>query len=220
MHHHVPRWLAGACGGLAAAIAQIVGQNLGPKLADYVSHSETQNAMTLIDTAFFGIFVLMVLGSLVSFFEEEENRRKLFWMGVAAPALFTAAMPSVFGMIDRNASVAFISPAYAQNEPSCDPRANLSFLDGVKLFFGANEPRYRVIVGSFKDPSDAAQLAAKVNAEDPTVHAFVGNPAPCNPYYAVVASPFLPAGAAKRAQDRVLQLNSVSGAFLSPYPYR
>jgi hypothetical protein len=213
------RWLAGAAGGLAAAIAQIIGQNLGPKLADYMAHSEMTSAMTLIDTALFGIVVLMILDSLVAFFEEEENLRKLFWMGVAAPALFTAAMPSVFGVIERHTELAFISSAYAAENPSCDPQGNLTWIEGVKLFFGASEPRYRVVVGSFKDQIEAAKLVAKVNAEDPTVHAFVGQPAPCSPFYAVVASPYLPADEAKRAQERLLQLNSVSGAFLSPYRY-
>lgn len=163
----------------------------------------------------------MALGSVVSFFEDEDSRRKLFFMGVAAPALFTAAMPSVFTLVERKVSeLAPISTAQAAENPSCDQRGTLSWIDGVKLFFGADQPRYRVIVGSFKNPSDAAALVAKVNAEDPSLHAFVGQPAPCNPFYAVVVSPYLPAAEAKRVQDRVLQLDSVTGAYLSPYPYR
>jgi hypothetical protein len=218
---HIPRWLAGASGGLAISIAQVVGQGHGPKLADFITHGEWRNAMTLILTTLFGITILMALGSLVALFEDEDSRRKLFLMGVAAPALFTAAMPSVFAVVERKVSeLAPISTAQAAENTSCDQGGTLSWVDGLKLFFGADEPRYRVIVGSFKSPSDATALVAKVNTEDPSLHAFVAQPAPCNPYYAVVASPYLPAAEAKRVQDHVLKLESVSGAFLSPYRYR
>jgi hypothetical protein len=89
--------------------------------------------------------------------------------------------------------------------------------EGVKLFFGADEPRYRVVVGSFKNPEDATKLVEKINAADPTIHAFVAKPVLCNPFYAAVASQYLPPTEAKRVQERVLKLDGVEGAFLSPY---
>jgi hypothetical protein len=214
----IPRWLAGACGGFAVSIAQIIGQSYVPKFAFFVTHAEWQNVMTLMLTGIIGIIVLMALGSIVAFFEDEDSRRKLFLMGVAAPALFTAAMPSVFTFIESKVGeLGLITMAQAAEPPACDQGNNLTVLQGLKLFFGVNQPRYRVVVGSFKNPNDAAELVAKVTAEDPSLHAFVGQPAPCNPYYAVVVSQPLPPDEAKRVQDKVLQLNSVTGAFLSPY---
>jgi hypothetical protein len=220
---HIPRWLAGAYGGLAIAIAQFIGQNSGPKLADFLTHGEWLNSMNLILTTIFGVLVLMVLGSLVAFFENEKLRRKLFLMGVAAPALFAAAAPSVFTLINRQvAELSPISVAYAADKATdCNPRASFSILDGLKLFFGATgEPRYRVIVGSYKSEQEAQKLADKINTEDPSLNAFVGKKAPCNDYFAVVVSQYLELTDAKRVLARVSKLNSVDDAYLSPFEDR
>ena len=220
---HVPRWLAGAYGGLAISIAQFIGQSSGPKLADFLTHGEWRNSVNLILTTIFGVAVLMALGSLVAFFEDEKLRRKLFLMGVAAPALFAAAAPSVFTLIDRHvASLSPISIAYASDKsPECSPRTEFSIFDGLKLFFGAaSEPRYRVIVGSYKNEQDAKKLADKITAEDPSFHAFVGRKAPCNDFYAVVVSQYLELTEAKRVLARVSKLKTVDDAYLSPYEDR
>jgi hypothetical protein len=222
---HIPRWLAGAYGGLAISFAQIIGQSVGPKLADFITHGEWRNAMTLVLTAAFGIAVLMALGSVVAFFEDEQSRRKLFLMGVAAPALFAAAAPSVFTLIEHKvAEVVTISAAYAADKiekPECNEREKFSIFDGLKLFFGASdEPRYRVIVGSFKTTEGAQSMADKINAQDSSLHALIGRKAPCNDYYAVVVSPYVPLAEAKRVQAKVLKLDSVDDAYLSPYEYR
>jgi hypothetical protein len=217
----VPRWLAGACGGLALAGVQIIGQDCGPKVADFITHGEWQNAMTMMLTVIVGILVLMALGSIVALFRDEDSRHKLFLMGVAVPALFTAALPSVLPFVERKAEDhAAIAIAKAAEPTSCDHQDDLTFVQGLILFFGADEPRYRVIVGSFKNPDDAGALVAKLDAEAPSIHAFVGQPAPCIPFYAVIVSQYLSANEAKRVQDKVMQLNSVTGAYLSPYPYR
>jgi hypothetical protein len=217
----VPRWLAGACGGFAVAVAQIIGQNYGPKVADFITHGEWQNAMTMMLTVIMGILVLMALGSIVALFGDEDSRHKLFLMGVAVPALFTAAMPSVLTFVERKVEDhAAIAMAKAAEPTLCDHQNDLTFVQGLMLFFGANEPRYRVIVGSFKNPDDAGALVAKLDAEAPSIHAFVGQPEPCNPFYAVIVSQYLPANEAKRIQDKVTQLNSVTGAYLSLYPFR
>ncbi len=169
-----------------------------------------------------------IIGALVARFSHERSRRNLFWIGVGAPAILAALAPVAITAITSGSKSILghhgellLSQAYASDGDRCDQRSGFSLLQGAKTFFGvSDERRYYVVVGSFKNPNDAAKLVAKVNAEDPTIHAFVGNPAPCNPNYAVIASPLLPADEAKRVQDRVLKLDSVDGAFLSPYPYR
>lgn len=220
---HVPRWLAGAYGGLAISIAQFIGQNSGPKLADFLTHGEWRNSVNLILTTIFGVLVLMALGSLVAFFEDEKLRRKLFLMGVAAPALFAAAAPSVFTLIERKvANLSPISIAYAADKsPDCSARSDFSMFDGLKLFFGASsEPRFRVIVGSYKNEQEAKKLADKISAEDPSLNAFVGRKAPCNEYFAVVVSRYLELTEAKRVLARVSKLKSVEDVYLSPYEDR
>lgn len=216
---HIPRWLAGAFGGLAISIAQFIGQSSGPKLADFISHGEWQNSMNLVLTTIFGVAVLMALGSVVAFFEDEQLRRKLFFMGVAAPALFAAAAPSVFTLIERKvAELAPISVAYAaEKNPVCNEQKYFTILDGLKLFFGAaDEPRYRVIVGSFKTEDSAAAKAKQINDENPSFNAFAGKKAPCNDFYAVVVSRYVRFEEAKRIKAKVLKLNSVDDAYLSP----
>ena len=225
---HIPAWRSGAEGGFAFALVQIIGQ--GEKFADAFMSDDRVGLMEIVVMAILVLIGYPIIGALVARFSHETSRRNLFWLGVGAPAILAALAPIAITVITsggksilgHHGELLSVSTAYAgSDDTQCDQKSSFSLLQGAKTFFGVgDERRYHVVVGSFKNPNDAAKLVAKVNAEDPTLHAFVGNPAPCNPYYGVIVSPFLPAAEAKRLQDRVLQLDSVDGAYLSPYPYR
>jgi hypothetical protein len=211
---HLPRWLAGACGGIAACLAQCLGQNQAQTIAGYIGHAEWTNAGIQLMAIFIGLLILMALASLVAVFSNEQNRQKLFAMGVAVPALATTAFPGV----QHFAQV--FTPAYAaeSTQSSCDQSGQITLGKGLKSFFGIDDPRYRVVVGSFKKIDDAKALAAKVNADDPSAKATVGEKAPCNDFYPVAVGngDYFSVDQAKRLQSKVLQYDSVNGAYLSP----
>lgn len=96
--------------------------------------------------------------------------------------------------------------------------------ESVQLFFGvgkqqALESHYRVIVGSHANRQAAENQARRINAENPTMSAFVGTRADGNPNYPVVlVAEALPRGEANRLRSQAMQLNSVNQAFVSASP--
>jgi hypothetical protein len=213
---HLPRWLAGSCGGLAAALAKFVGQH-----ADIVGREiATGSYVTAANYGIgylFGTPFLMALGAMVVFFEEK-NRAKLFVMGIAAPALFTTL--SSGKAVQTLADYWSISSAYAQAESiHITKNESVSVIEGIKLFLNITqpEPKYRVIVGSFKSQTEAALKAQAINVEAPRFKAFVGERMPNNEFYPVVVSDYLPLSQALKVQSNALKLKAVEGAYLSPY---
>lgn len=211
---HVPAWAAGAGGGAVASIGQFVGNSLNDCVEAFFA-GDTLNGVRLLGVFFVATAILMFAGAVVGFFMEAKtpNRWSLFLAGAAATAIGTMALPAVKPLLKR-VDLSPISISYAANE---DCRAKpISFGAGLRAFFNLDEPRYRVIVGSFKRPEEAAQFAAKLNAENKGLRAFVGERAPCNEYYPVVVGDDLNQRDAKRLQDQVLEMTSVTGAYLSP----
>ena len=193
-------------------LAQCLGQNQAQTIAGYLGHKEWANAGIQVMAILIGLLILMCLASLVAGFSHEQNRQKLFAMGVAVPALATTAFPGVHRYAE------LFSPAYAaETYVSCDGPP-LTLAQGLKNFFGIDDPRYRVVVGSFKKADDAKALAAKVNEDAPSILATVVDKAPCNDFYAVTVGggSYLSVDQAKRLQSKALGINSVSGAYLSP----
>jgi hypothetical protein len=127
------------------------------------------------------------------------------------------ALPAIKPVLKR-VDLAPISAARAAENSECVSRSNLTIGKGLKIFFGLDDPQYRVVVGSFKKVDDANALAAKVNAEDPAIKASVFGKAPCNDYYAVTVGggAFLPIEQAKKLQSKALDIDGVPGAYLSP----
>jgi hypothetical protein len=79
---------------------------------------------------------------------------------------------------------------------------------------------YRVVVGSFKNPTDAQALANKINDRDRSLGAIVGEKAPCNDFYPVIVGPqSTTLDMAKKVQEKVLMLDFVPGAFISRRPF-
>jgi hypothetical protein len=76
------------------------------------------------------------------------------------------------------------------------------------------------VVGSFLKREEALAKAAKLDAEVPGLNAFVGPPAPGNPYFPVLVSDYLPYPEAKKVLNRVIELKPIDDAYLSPFTGR
>lgn len=96
--------------------------------------------------------------------------------------------------------------------------------ESVQLFFGvgkqqALETHYRVIVGSHANRQAAENQARRINAERPSMSAFVGTRADGNPNYPVVlVAEALPRGEANRLRSQAMQLDSINQAYVSASP--
>ncbi len=214
----MPKWRAGAWGGFASSLAQFIG----------TSSVETVSALFDTDFVFvmksisaFGIaaFGLGVLGAIVGRFCSVTSRWTIFLAGASATAILTMAAPALKPLV-KMGEVSFISTANAATSDNCNDRAGFTVAKGLKNFFGLNDPQYRVIIGSFKRAEDANAFARKVNDGSPELKAVVVGKAPCNDHYAVSAGngEYLAPSDAKKLQAKVLEVDGIAGAFLSPEP--
>ena len=206
---HVPRWLAGAAGGVAAALAKFVGQHMDV-VSQQIAIGSYATAINYGLGYLFGVPFLMALGALAVFFDEQ-SRSRLFVLGIAAPALFTTL--SSGKSIQAAADLFSVTPAYAQTQ-LVTKTENVSVVEGIKLFLNLSqpEPRYRVVVGSFKDRTAAALRAEVIRKEAPTLSVFVGERQPENEFYPVVVGGYVTLTEALKIQDGVLKMKSVDGA--------
>jgi hypothetical protein len=186
----------------------------------YYYAGEAQNLMTMLTSLCVATIIMIACGAAVGFFlqSKTQNRWTLFLAGTVAISVAAQALPALKPLIRKLSMFAPISAAHAADEASC--KDVLTVAGGLRTIFNLDDKRYRVVVGSYKRPEEAAELAARVNKEDSSLRAFVGQPQPCNPYYAVVVSPYVSEQEARKVLERATQLKSVSGAFLSPYPNR
>lgn len=125
----VPRWIAGACGGLAAAAVKYVGQD-HQRVTEFLAAGQSANAISLGLGYAILVPILMLIGGLVGFFSDEQQRMKLFAMGVAAPALITTWANGI--KVDLTKAVP--APAAAEARELAAPSP--SVLNGVRMFFG------------------------------------------------------------------------------------
>lgn len=215
---HIPAAVAGGLGGATSSSAQFIGNKLETFSAFLLAGSYNE-AGTVFSSFLIAAVALSVIGGVVGHFYQakSKNRWTIFLAGAAATAIGTMALPGLKPLF-RISDLSPISIALAADEYDCKPKPTLS--SEVRSFFNLDDKRFRVVVGSFKRPEDANELAGRVNAEASDLKAFVGAPQPCNPYYAVVVSPYLPEAEARVYLERAMKLKSVSSAFLSAYPNR
>lgn len=182
----------------------------------------------------FYAILLIVLGGIGAIFavaSRETHPMKLLAIAVSAPAIVTTWLGGTkpAAAVQPNmprAHLEYILPvssAYAADE-SILPAVKSSggFWEGFRtpLGFGKDESRYRVIVGSYKNRTDAAQTVERIKKEDSTLNAFVGERQPNNEFYPVVVGGYLPYPQASELKARVESLSSVKDAYLSPYQWR
>ncbi len=216
---HIPAWVCGAAGGMIAALGQFIGQTFN-EVIQHIADGETNVAMTQIGAFLIGTGLMAITGAVVAHFLQArtENRWALFLAGAAATSIGTTALPG-FAKLVKRVDIAPITMAYASDGSKCD-EAQFSLGTGVLQFFGLTKSGYRVVVGSFKDTNEAQALAEKINKQDSTLHAFVGERAPCNEFYPVIVGPATSTLAeAQKTETKVLKLESIPGAYISKRQY-
>ena len=219
--------ILGALGGLSAVLVKFLGQDY----ANVVAHAANLSADQLLAYQVgYGLItpILMFLGAFVAWLSDEQKRIKVVALAVAAPALITTwsggNKPDTLAVND-----VFIASAYAQPAPA-QPMIDPAYPDaptqqstwqkiesGVGTFFGyGKEPqRYWVIVGSYKEREAAQQFAERVNAEAPSLNAWVGLKLPGNDYYPVIVGDHALLSEAKQLRERALATRTVKDAYLS-----
>jgi len=212
---HVPAWRAGAGGGAVASIGQFIGTTFNDCITHFFA-ADYHLAMIQVGTFLIGGSIMALAGAVIAYFMQAktQNRWALFLAGAAFTSMGTTALPGINKLIKR-VEIAPISVAYAAEQNQCDDIPS-SLVISLKQFFGLDENGYRVVVGSFKNSKDAQNFADKLNTEDSSLKAFVGDRAPCNEFYPVIVGPSATTlDQARNIQAKVLKLQSVPGAFIS-----
>lgn len=80
------------------------------------------------------------------------------------------------------------------------------------------EPKFWVIVGSFKSEETAEIFSDLINKEDPALQAFVGNPGPDSPVFPVIVGDFVEKETAEQIMQKALSTKTIADAFLGDYP--
>jgi hypothetical protein len=213
---HIPATASGAAGGAVAGLGQFIGTTLPDTLSSLFAG---ELALSMIQFASFliGTTMMAIAGAVVAFFlqSKTQSRWALFLAGAAATSIGTTALPGLAKLVKR-VDLAPITVAHAEEQPTCDWQTKISLGRGLKEFFGLDFANYRVVVGSFKNHSDAVALAKKINDKDRSFGAFVDEKAPCNEFYPVIVGPrSTTLEDAKRIQEKAFGLDFIPGAFVS-----
>lgn len=226
---HFQRISTGATAGFTAALAKYYSHDHSHILALIGSPQQT-NIIPLLMGYCGGALVLAILGAIVVCWSGETNIKKMFAIGLSAPSLLAAGLPSsdqptIVRPDNQKANWLIeqvITPAQAQEaQVNSGCIGDYAFTKGFKLFFGLREPTigYRVVVGSFLNPSDAAAKAKAINVDDPSIGAAVG-PRHCdNDYYPVVVGGVTTSlDDAKKLAAKARDVSGVGDVYISPVP--
>lgn len=217
--------IIGALGGLSSVLVKFLGQDYSNVVAHAANLTPDQLLSYKIGYSLLTP-ILMFLGAFIAWASEENKRLKLVAIAIAAPAMITTW--SGGSKVEEIASINLLSfNVYAQsseNEIASDTLVEKSkttfekIKDGVGVFFGyGKEPkRYWVIVGSFKNQDSAQQYADRINAENKTLSAWVGEKVPPNQYHPVIVGGYNLLSEAKVLKEKALMAESINDAYLSP----
>jgi hypothetical protein len=208
----------GVLGGAGAVATKFLGQDLY-----WVQvHLDTREYVRIENLAIIYAIALVGLcfvGAVVAAGSRENNRIKLLAIAVAAPALFTTAAGGASAERTKRFSDLFgVSAAHAQTVKKSEAEAtSISLTDGVKQFFGIgrDETRYRVIVGSFKDKTQAAITASRLKTALPELNVYVGERQPTNDYFPVMVGDYLRYPDASALKDKAIELTGIKDTYLS-----
>jgi len=217
------RIFAGIAGGFTASASKILALDI-EKLGRFVETGSLDDINELRVTIFIFTPVLMAIGGIIAWASMEPNRMKLLALGAAAPALIA---PWTSSRLDTIAALesGFVTSAYAQQTTT--RTSGSRFTKGVKVLFGLENPannRYWVIVGSKRKKREAKRYAAAINAADPSLQAFVGQPQPNRNGFPIIVggqSSYLELGKAQKLKSRAIRMDIIpQNAYLSDYPDR
>lgn len=213
----------GALGGICAIGAKYLGQD-----HDRVTVWLEAGDYWKCESLFYGYIVmtifLCVIGAIVAAASREGHPMKLLAIAVAGPAIITtyAGGEKLAAPVPPSVSISFITPALAEGGSggtmgnALATRPSLSA--GVKLFFGygRDDSVYRVIAGSYEDPSLAAIAADKVRKALPDQPVYVGKQRADNRFYPVVVGGISSFQDAASLKETVTTKAGIPDAYLSP----
>jgi hypothetical protein len=184
------------------------------------------------------VTILFYLGGLVALLHrDEQDRLKLFELGIVAPAYITTFLNAQAGKIEEKpspglkeahyntsvASFSFMDAAYADERPAQAPAQSPSPLPSfsaptettseqiLRGFLGTTSGRvWFVVVGSFSSLDNARQYEAHVNKYWKNFNAEVYAPYD-TPYYPVVIGANLTIGEAIRLRNKAMRTGIVQG---------
>ncbi len=226
---HLQRISTGAMAGFTAALAKYISHD-HTHILDLIGSPQQTNIPALLMGYCGGAVILAFLGAVTVCWSGETNIKKMFAIGLSAPSLLAVGIPSSNGptMHPDNQKTNWlfeqvITPAQAQQMNATAPACigDYAFTKGFKLFFGLRETivGYRVVAGSFLNPSDAAAKAKAINAEDPSMNAAVGVRHCDNNYYPVVVGTVTTSlDDAKNLESKAKALDAVKEVYISPVP--
>lgn len=225
---HIQRLCMGALAGFVASVVKYWSHD-HIKVVGYIEKQQMDQFMNFTLGYSLGLLVLVFLGSISSWIVKEEDFRKMFWVGLSAPALLAAGIPSQQAPSPIVKQGAFylspISAAHAQGNPNfnmaTDCVGDSAFQKGWKTFWGVPQERsdtFHVVAGSFSDIAAAQAKAKQLNTVNPGLKARVGARSCSSAYYPVVIGDLLPPDEARKALARVIKDTGVEDAYLSPGP--
>jgi hypothetical protein len=228
----IPQILMGGFAGIIAALVKYISHD-HPHILELIELDQQSKISELFIGYLGGGVILAVLGAVAVWWSgETESVRKMFAIGLSAPALIASAIqtnpPQGSIRVDADHKKGawmieqLIPSAYAQGNYRPECIGDSAYLKGFKLFFGVrdNAEGYRVIVGSFLNAADAAAKAKAINAEDPNINASVGVRRCDNDYTPVIVGPAVIASLdeAKKLAAKADKLDAVGDVFISPVP--
>lgn len=179
------------------------------------------------------VLALFAIGGLVGWLNRgERDPIKLFQLGIAAPALITAAMnggrvslPEPVSAPNQPLSWHIISQAHAQTPQSTLKRFSLpqeTASQQIYRGFLGMLPKnvWFVIAGSFRTQDAAEQRAQEIRRRYPGFSAEVYAPYGGNPYYAVVIGALLTQEEARNLQQKAISAGFPKDTYLWTFPQR
>lgn len=181
------------------------------------------------------VLALFAIGGVVGWLNRSEcDPVKLFQLGIAAPAMITAAMnggrvalPDTPAAANPQVSWHILSAAYAQTDPTDTTLKRFTMpveTSAQQIYrglFGALPKNvWFVIAGSHLSREDAKKQAKRLSDNYRNFTAEVYEPYGSNPYYAVVIGAQLTLAEARRLQQQAITAGFPKDTYLWTFPQR
>jgi hypothetical protein len=224
------RFIYGGIGGLAPVLLSLLVIDLKTLLLTL--------SWLAIGSYLIKVIGLFLLGGLVAWLHKKESDpTKLFQLGIAGPALITAALngsqislPQTTLQTQTGQSkvnIDFLAPAYAQPAGSNDidrqlkqfslPRETVSQQVKRGLFGSIPDNLYYVISGSFPTAAVAEKNAVEARSKG-FAEAAVYAPYGSNPYYAVVIGAQLTLDDARQLREKAIKSGLAKDTYIWTFP--
>ncbi len=159
------RVLVGALGGLCAVLVKYISQDHGAVASFISTHTKAGLPLSSIIDIVGGYFILapliIILGGIIGWVSAENQKIKLFALGVSAPALVTTFSSG------SSVKLSFLEPASAYAQVAQDG----SIVTGLNSFFGGIDKPYAIYVGSFATQAKIDRIVNAINEQTKSLRA-------------------------------------------------